>query len=144
VSVVAALVAVAVGFGGVALGALLGRRNEHRSRSDALLVDALNDAVAAIAEAAVGTEGAQQRYASAVSRIGLHAPPEVVRAFRAFQDDATTLTQDGRDRLVAAFQVARQRLGHGEVSGLDLRVLLFGPDGPSAAVRTESLAGTSS
>jgi hypothetical protein len=110
VSAAAALVAVAVGFGGVMLGALLARGNERRSRSDVLLVEALNDATAAIAEAAVGTEGAQQRWASALARVGLHGPPEVVTAFRAFQDDATTLTEDGRDRLVAALQVARQRL----------------------------------
>jgi len=144
VSAAAALVAVAVGFGGVVLGALLARRNERRSRSDVLLVEALNDATAAIAEAAVGTEGAQQRYASALARIGLHGSPEVVTAFRVFQDDATTLTEDGRDRLVAALQVARRRLGHGAVSELDLQVLLFGPGGPAAVERGGGLARASS
>jgi hypothetical protein len=144
VSAAGALVTVAVGFGGVALGALLARRNERQSRSDVLLVEALNDATAAIAEAASGSEDAQRRYASAVARIGLHAPPEVVRAYRLFQDDATTLTDDGRDRLVAALQLARQRLGHGTVSELDLRVLLFGPDGPPAVERGEGFASTSS
>lgn len=139
-----ALVAVAVGFGGVGLGALLARRNERRSRSDVLLVEALNDATAAIAEVAAGAEGAQRRYASAVARIGLHAPTEVVKAFRAFQDDATTLTEDGRDRLIAALQAARQRLGHGSVSDLDLRVLLFGPGGHSVGARSERSMSRSS
>lgn len=50
VDVTTAVIALVVGFGGVVLGALLTRRNERRSRADALLAQALSDAVAAISE----------------------------------------------------------------------------------------------
>lgn len=122
-----AVITFAVGLGGVALGAWLSRRNQKRSANDRLLVEAINDVVGAIAEVANGATGeAQWRYASAVSRIALHAPPEVVGAFRRFQDDATTATPEGRALLIAAVQVARQALGHQEVVDGDLEILLFG------------------
>ena len=122
-----ALATFAIGLGGVALGALLARRNEKRARTDRLLAEALNDAIAAIAEVAGGTgPEAQTRYASAVGRIALHASPTVVAAFRRFQDDATTTTPDGRARLIVAVQRARLELGHETVDGDDLGVLLFG------------------
>lgn len=124
----AALIALVVGFGGVVLGALLTRSNERRSRDDALLAQALSDAVAAIAEVAFHeSREALARYGSAVSRVGLHGTPEVVEAWRRFQDDATTVTEDGRNRLVASIQAARTQLGHGSVTDADLHVLLFGP-----------------
>jgi hypothetical protein len=132
VSVAAALVALVVGIGGVVLGALLTRRNERRSRADDLLAQALNDAVAAISEVASGSGDAQALYASAVSRVALHAPPDVVESWRHFQDDATTATKDGRARLVTAIQSARMQLGHGSVPDADLHVLLFGPGDGSA------------
>jgi hypothetical protein len=130
VNVVAALIALAIGFGGVVLGARLTRRNDRRSRADDLLARALNDAVAAISGVAAGTiPNAMASYGSAVARIALHAPPEVVKAWRYFQDDATTTTEDGRSRLVTAIQAARKQLDHGRISDQDLHVLLFGPGG---------------
>jgi hypothetical protein len=128
VNLAAAPIALAVGFGGVVLGALLTRHNERRSRADALLAQALSDAIAAISEVKFHeSRDALAHYGSAVSRIGLHGTPEVVEAWRSFQDDATTVTEDGRNRLVAALQAAREQLGHGAVTDADLHVLLFGP-----------------
>jgi hypothetical protein len=130
VNVAAALIALAIGFGGVVLGARLTRRNDRRSRADDLLARALSDAVAAISDVAAGTvPNAMASYGSAVARIALHGPPEVVQAWRYFQDDATTATEDGRSRLVTALQAARKQLGHGSVSDRELHVLLFGPGG---------------
>jgi hypothetical protein len=127
-----AVIALIVGFGGVVLGALLTRHNDRKSRADDLLAQAVNDAVAAIAEVAQDTSpAARARYASAVSRIALHAPPEIVEAWRRFQNDATTVTEDGRVRLVAAIQAARGQLGHGSASDPDVYVLLFVHDSPS-------------
>lgn len=124
-----ALITFGAGVGGVLLGGFLARRNEKQAQGDRLLVEALNDAVTAIAEVAGGGGGAaQNRYASATSRIALHASPEVVARFRQFQDDATTATADGRARLIAALQEARRELGHGRVGDDDLYVLLFGSD----------------
>jgi hypothetical protein len=127
--------ALIVGLGGVALGslltALLTRRNERRSRGDDLLAQAANDAIDAISQVARGTSpDAQARYASAVSRVAMHGAPQVVAAWRSFQDDATTETNDGRARMVAAIQSTREQLGHGSASDADLHVLLFGPGGP--------------
>ena len=116
------------GVGGVLLGAVLERRNEARAQAANLLTQALNDTVAAIAEIANGAgPDAMARFASAVSRIGLHAPARVVTAFRRFQDDATTTTEDGRARLLTALRTAREELGHPNVDDDDLAVLLFGP-----------------
>jgi hypothetical protein len=130
VNIAAALIALAVGFGGVLLGATLTRRNDRRSRADDLLARALSDAVAAISDVAAGTvPNAMASYGSAVARIALHAPPEVVEAWRLFQDNATTTTEDGRARLVTAMQAARKQLGHGPVSDQSVHILLFGPDG---------------
>lgn len=121
---VLAIAAVALGAG---LGAYLARRNERASNTDRLLAEALNDVMAAIADVASGQGGpAQARYASAVSRIALHASPGVVSAFRAFQDDATTYTAEGRTRLVEALQFARADLGHKSAAPDDLHMLLFG------------------
>jgi hypothetical protein len=116
-----------VGLGGVGLGAVLARRNTKRAAGDRLLVEALNDVVGAIAEVAGGAgASAQSRYGSATARIALHASPNVVAAFRDFQDDATTTTREGRARLLRAVQVARRELGHADVDHRDLAVLFFG------------------
>lgn len=106
-----ALVTFAAGLGGVILGGFLARRNEKRAQGERLLVEAMNDAATAIAEVASGEgKAAQNRYASAVSRIALHASPAVIAKFRRFQDDATTSTRDGRVRLIDAVQQARREL----------------------------------
>jgi hypothetical protein len=139
--VVAALISLSVGLLGITVGAFLTRRNEKRAEGERLLVGAFNDAATAIAEVA-GGEGkvAQARYASAVSRIALHASPAVISKFREFQDDPTTATQDGRRRLIAAVQEAREELGHGRVKEEDIATLLFGNTEPrqhfSARCRT--------
>ncbi|HEX5374678.1 MAG TPA: hypothetical protein VFW48_00815 [Solirubrobacterales bacterium] len=125
--VAAALSTLGAGLIGIILGALLARRNEKRAQGERLLVEALNDAATAIAEVAGGEgKSAQNRYASAMSRIALHASPRVVSQFREFQNDPTTATQDGRTRLINAVQQARLELGHGKASDEDLAVLLFG------------------
>lgn len=122
------LLSFVLGLGGITLGALLERRNQKKAQAARLLTEALNDAMSAIAEVANrAAPDAQARYASAVSRIALHAPPSLVATFRAFQDDATTVTPDGRARLVAAIQQARKVLGHDPVTDADCAVLLFGP-----------------
>lgn len=133
VDAAAAIIAFAVGLGGVLLGAVLTRRNDRRSRTDALLADAANDAIRAIAYVAGSNSTdaqAQADYASAVSRVAMHATPPVVASWRSFQNDATTETTDGRARMVAAIQATRAQLGHGSASDADLHVLLFGPGGP--------------
>jgi hypothetical protein len=80
---VTAVIALAVGFGGVGLGALLTRRNERRSHAGGLLTQALNDAVAAIADvAAGGGSDTPAHYASASARIALRGPREVVEPYR--------------------------------------------------------------
>jgi hypothetical protein len=94
---------------GAVLGAWLARRNEKHATADRLLLDTLSAVVDAIAAVATGAgDSAQQRYASAMSRLALHASPEVVAAFRRFGDDATTATADGRERFLAAVQAARR------------------------------------
>jgi hypothetical protein len=126
-----ALVAFGVGLGGVAFGGFLTRRNDRKGHADRLLTEAFNDALSAITDVAGGVgDSALRRYASATSRIALHAPPRVVVKFRRFQDDATTFTADGRARFIAAVQEARRELGHGEVDDDDLGVLLFGGTQP--------------
>lgn len=128
-----AMVGVIAGLGGVALGGFLARRNDRRGHGERLLVEALNDAVSAIAEVAGGDQTAQRRYASAVSRIALHSPPEVLLKFREFQDSGTTVTREGQEQLVIAIQAARRELGHGDVPDGDLAVLLFGRGGTRLA-----------
>jgi len=131
-----ALITFAAGLGGVALGGLLARRNEKQAHGERLLVEALNDAMTAIADVAGGEgKAAQNRYASATSRIALHASPPVLARFREFQDDADTTTADGRQRLLAAVQAARRELAHGKARDDDLSVLLFGPDERRTAAR---------
>jgi hypothetical protein len=131
VDAITAFITFAAGLGGVILGGLLSRRNERQAHGERLLVEALNDAVTAIADVA-GGEGktAQNRYASATSRIALHASPEVIAKFRDFQNDPTTATKDGRARLIAAIQAARRELGHGQADDDDMAVLLFGNSEP--------------
>jgi hypothetical protein len=125
-----AIVAAASALIGVVLGGVLNRRNEKRAETERLLVDALNDAIAAIADVAqTQSREAQARYGSAVGRIALHAPPHVITAFRRFQDDANTIDADGRSRLLTAVQLARHDLGHESADEGDLGVLLFGPRG---------------
>jgi len=131
-SVAQAIVTICLGVGGVALGALLARRNDRRAHADRLLAEALNDLVAAVAEVANGGGlDAQARYASATGRIALHAPSEVVEAFRAFQADATTGTADGRAQLLHALQTARRTTGADAVTDEQLAILIFGAERPT-------------
>jgi hypothetical protein len=123
-----------VGLAGVALGtlltALLTRRNQRQSKLDELLAQAVNDAIDAIAQVASGHQGAQTRYASAVSRIALHGSAQVVATWRLFQNEATSESLDGRRRLVTAVQAVRQQLGNGHATTDDMHVLMFGPGPP--------------
>jgi hypothetical protein len=114
---------------GAILGGFFARRNEEKAHGEKLLVDALNDAMTAIADVASG-EAAQNRYASAVARIALHASPGVVEKFWKFQEEATTATPEGRALLIAAVQEARRELGHGRVDDEVIAVLLFGSSQP--------------
>lgn len=121
--------ALAAGVAGVALGAWLARRNEKRAATERLLVEAINDVVDGIARVAQeGTPDAQARYAGALARVALHGSPEVVRAFSHHQEDATTITPEGRRRLIAAMQQSRLELGRQRVDERDLAMLLFGPE----------------
>lgn len=132
VDVAAALIALAVGFGGVLLAAVLTRRNDRRSRGDELLAEAANDAIRAIARVAASNSTdakAQADYGSAVSRVAMHGRPSVVAAWRSFQDNATTETKEGRTLMVAAIQATRAQLGHGPASDADLHVLLLAQAG---------------
>ena len=123
------LITFAAGFGGVVLGGLLARRNDRLAHSDRLLVEAINDAVTAVAEVAQEqTTVAQSRYGSALARIALHGSPSVVRCFREFQEEATTVTADGQARLLAAVQEARGELSRPSVEDHDVAVLLFGTE----------------
>jgi hypothetical protein len=124
---------------GALLGAWLTRRNEKRAAAERLLLDTLSDVVDAIAAVAGGGgRDALQRYASAMARLALHASPEVVTAFRRFQDDATTATADGRARFLAAVAAARHELGAKEADGTDLAVLLWG----TRSLPSRALQGT--
>lgn len=113
--------------GGVVLGALLTRRHDKQATMERLLVEALNDVVGAIADAANGVPGAGARYASGMSRLALHGDAEVVRAFARFQEITNTGSKEGRDALVAAIHEARQRLKLGELRDEEVSTLLFGP-----------------
>jgi hypothetical protein len=121
------ITAVAAGVVGVALGAWLARRNEKRAATERLLVEAVSDVVDGIAGVAQGIPDAQARYAAALARVALHGSPEVVRAFSHHQEDATTITPEGRRRLIAAMQQARLELGRQRLDEQDLEVMLFGP-----------------
>src|SRR3954471_20718450 len=123
--------ALAGGFVGATLGAWLARRHEKRAATERLLVEAISDVVDGIAGVAQGIPNAEARYAAALARIALHGSPEVVRAFSHHQEDATTITPEGRRRLVAAMQQARLDLGRERVDERNLEVLLFGPLPPS-------------
>lgn len=112
---------------GVLCGALLNRRNEKQAEADRLLVSALNDAMIAIAEVAQGGgREALARYASAKARIALYASPTVVTAFRRFQDDANTVTADGRALLIDIVLAVRHELGKQATSQTDIEKLVFG------------------
>jgi hypothetical protein len=124
--------ALAGGVVGVALGGWLARRNEKRAATERLLVEAVSDVVDGIAGVAQGIPDAQARYAAALARVAIHGSPEIVRAFSHHQEDATTITPEGRRRLVAAMQRARLELGHSRLDEHDLEVLLFGSR-PSSA-----------
>lgn len=126
------VVSVLAVLGGVALGALLTRRNEKRATNERLLTEALNEIVGGIADAANNIPGAQARYASGMNRLALHGDPDLVRAFREWQEHADTGTNEGRMTLTAAVQEARRRLGQGKLEDEDVRVLLFGPQAPKA------------
>lgn len=84
----------------------------------------------AIADVAAGDREAQRRYASALSRIVLHGSPKLIAPFEAFQRDATTESEDGRRRLIAALQSARRELGRDPIDERASGVLLFGPGHP--------------
>lgn len=88
-----AVIGVLAAFGGVLLGGFLTRRNERRAQGEHLLVDALNDAVSAIAKVAGGGQTAQRRYASAVARIALHSPEPC------WEDSAPSRTRQPQERL---------------------------------------------
>lgn len=124
--------ALAGGVVGVALGGWLARRNEKRATTERLLVEAVSDVVDGIAGVAQGVAGARARYAAALARVALHGSPEVVRAFRYHQEDGTTITSEGRRRLIAAMQQARLELGRQKLDERDLEVLLFGSQTSSA------------
>jgi hypothetical protein len=126
--------ALAGGVVGVALGAWLTWRNEKRATTERLLVEAVSDVVDGIAGVAQGIPDAQARYAAALARVALHGSPEVVHAFSHHQEDATTITPEGRRRLVAAMQQARLELGRQRLDERDLEVLLFGPSPQSAGL----------
>lgn len=119
--------ALAAGVIGVALGAWLARRNEKQAATERLLVEAINNLVEAVAGVAQGVTSAQAQYGSALARVALQGSPELVQAFRHHQEDATTITPEGRRRLIAAIQQARKELGHQPLDESDLEVLLFGP-----------------
>jgi hypothetical protein len=122
-----AIIAGVSALAGVSLGALLNRRNEKKTQAERLLVNAINDAVTAIAEVAqTQSQDARARYGSALSRIALYASPTVVAAFRQFQDEANTTTVEGRALLIDAVLVARHELGEKDIDREDLHVLLFG------------------
>jgi hypothetical protein len=104
----------------------LARHNEKRATAERLLVEALNDLVSGIADTANGVAGAQARYASATSRVGLHGSRQVAAAFRRFQEHGTTGTTAGRDALIEAMQAARRELGLEDADADDLAILLFG------------------
>lgn len=118
--------ALAAGVVGVALGAWLARRNEKRAATERLLVEAVSDVVDGIAGAAQGIPNAEARYAAALARVALHGSPEVVRAFSHHREDATTITFEGRRRLLVAMQQARSELGRQRLNERDLEVMLFG------------------
>jgi hypothetical protein len=113
---------------GAALGAWLARRNEKKATTERLFVEAVNDVVGGIAGVAKNVPAAQAQYASALARVALHGSPDVVRAFRLHQEDATTITFEGRRLLIAAVQQSRKELGRQPLNEDDLSVLLFGPD----------------
>lgn len=127
VSTMEVIAALAAGVVGVALGAWLARRNEKQATTEQLLVEAINDLVDAVAGVAHGVPNARAQYGSALARVALQGSPELVRAFRHHQEDATTITPEGRHRLIAAIQQARKELGHQSLDDGDLEVLLFGP-----------------
>jgi hypothetical protein len=123
------------GVAGVTLGAWLARRNEKRAATERLLVEAINDVVDGIAGVAQSVPGARARYASALARVALHGSPDVVQAFRDHQEDATTMTPEGRRLLIEAVQQARVELGHQRLDAGNVAVLLFGPNPANAASR---------
>lgn len=124
------VISILAGLLGVGVGAYLSRRNARHDHADKLLAEALNELVSAVAHVAGGDVDARRRYAAATSRIVLHGSPELVSAFRAFQADATTETEDGRRRFISALQSARRELGRSPVDEAAAAVLLFGHGGP--------------
>lgn len=112
---------------GVALGAWLARRNEKQAATEPLQIEAINDLVDAVAGVAHGIPNSRAQYSRLLSGSRYKASPELVRAFRHHQEDATTITPEGRGRLIAAIQQARKEPGHQPLDERDLEVLLFGP-----------------
>jgi hypothetical protein len=58
----------------------------------------------------------------------LHGSPELIATFADWQREATTFTDDGRSRLVAALQASRRELSRPRIDEDAARVLLFGSD----------------
>lgn len=121
-----AIVASSSALVGVLLGAWVTRRNDKRAATDRLLVETLNEIVGGISDSASGVPGAQARYATAMAQLALHGSPEVVRAFRQFQDLGETISNEGREILAQALFAARKELGRNAIDADDAYVLLFG------------------
>ncbi|MGB0871995.1 MAG: hypothetical protein ACPGWS_03625 [Solirubrobacterales bacterium] len=125
-------------FGGAFFASKLARRNTRLAESDRLLCEAVNDAVAAISDVAalnrhgrthvdpVASMQAQARYGSAMSRVAIHASPEVIEAFAKFQRNADTGTAAGRKSLIDATNAARRSMGRADAPEEALSTLHFG------------------
>jgi hypothetical protein len=83
----------------------------------------------AIAEAAQGGGSeVRARYASAKARIALYASPAVVTVFRRFQDEANTVTAEGRALLIDVVLTVRHELGKQATNRSDIEKLVFRQD----------------
>lgn len=121
-----------------AWGSWLTRRNEKKATAERLLVEALNDVVGGVSDVVSKVPGAQARFGSAMSRIGLYGSPELVRAFRLHQEDGTTITPEGRRLFMAALQQARVDLGYPTLDEDDLAAILFGAQPSLPAFASQS------
>jgi hypothetical protein len=118
----AALITLAVGFGGVLLGAVPTRRNDRRSRADELLAEAANDAIRAIAYVAASNSTdaqPQTHYASAVSRVAMQATPSVVP----LGAHSKMTPRRRRPRVVLAWWRRSKRHGRNSATALHLTLI---------------------
>lgn len=99
-------------------------------------MEALDDVVGGISDEANRVTGAQARYASGMARMALHGSPRMVSTLSHWQREPTTVTPQGRRRLVAAIAEARRELGHDELDDEDIALLLFGDRAGSLASPT--------